>query len=378
MTREEAILLAEKVVSGAATDAELMQYNQLFNAFQQQNNWNEQLLGDRQQLETAIRQRLQPVLDRKPARKVITWYKWAAAAAITLTIGSGYYFYQQRKPAPLLPQAARFHNDITAPAGNHAILTLANGQQVRLDSAGNGTLAVQGGIHVSKGAGGQIVYTGADNASSINTIQVPAGSTPLAIVLADGTKVWIDAGSSLTYPTAFNDSKREVSATGQAYFEVAPNSHQPFCVKSIPNKATIEVLGTAFNVRSFTDENKMQVTLVTGAVKINTNKATQLLQPGQQAAAATNGSIQLITKADLQEAIAWKDGLFYFNGTDIATIMSALQRYYNVEVVYQTNVNDLFVAKIPRDVPISQLLNLLEMTNLVHFKIEGRKITVIK
>lgn len=376
MTKEEVILLAEKVVSGTATDAELLQYNQLFNAFQQQGDWDEQLLGSQQQLEAAIRERLEPVLHRRSG-KVINWNRWAAAAAVALVLGTGYYFYQ-RQPAPLAPQAVRFRNDIPAPAGNHAVLTLSNGQRILLDSAGNGTLLVQGQVNVSKNANGQITYAGADTASSLNTIQVPNGSKPLVIVLGDGTKVWIDAGSTLTYPTTFHGKQREVAVTGQAYFEVKQNAQRPFLVTSVSQKATIEVLGTAFNFRAFSDERKMQVTLVNGAVKVNTPGASQVLRPGEAAAAASGGVLQLIKNVDLQQATAWKEGLFYFDGADITTIMSTLQRYYNIDVVYQTDVKDLFVAKIPRDVPISQLLNLLEMTNLVHFKIEGRKITVIK
>lgn len=376
MTKEEVILLAEKVVSGTATDAELLQYNQLFNAFQQQGDWNEQLLGDQQQLEAAIRERLEPVLRRRSG-KIIHWSRWAAAAAVALVLGTGYYFYQHQ-PAPLAPQAVRFRNDIPAPAGNHAVLTLSNGQRILLDSAGNGTLVVQGQVSVSKNADGQITYTGADTASSLNTIQVPNGSKPLAIVLGDGTKVWIDAGSTLTYPASFHGKQREVAATGQTYFEVKQNAHQPFLVTSASHKATIEVLGTDFNFRAFSDERKMQVTLVTGAVKVNTPGTSQVLHPGEAATITTGGALQLMKNVDLQQAIAWKDGLFYFDGADITSIMSTLQRYYNIDVVYQTDVKDFFVAKIPRDVPVSQLLNLLEMTNLVHFKIEGRKITVIK
>jgi len=377
MTREEAILLTEKVVSGTATDEELLQYNQLFNAFQQQEGWDEHLLGNKQLLEDAIRLRLQPVLDRRPKGKVVRWYRWAAAATVTLVLGTGYYFYQQQRQQPLAPQAVRFKNDIVAPAGNHAVLTLGNGQQILLDTAGNGTLAMQGQTSVSKNANGQIVYNSAGNDVSFNTIQVPNGSKALAIVLGDGTKVWIDAGSTLTYPAAFSGGKREVSATGQVYFDVAQNSNQPFIVKSTANKTTIEVLGTAFNLRSFRDEEKMKVTLVSGTVKVNTAAASQLLHQGEQAATA-GSAIQLVTNADLQQVTAWKEGLFVFNGADIATIMSELQRYYNVDVDFQTDVKDAFVARIPRDVPVSQLLNLLEMTDLVHFKIEGRKITVIK
>lgn len=378
MTREEAIILAEKVASGIATDEELLQYNQLFNAFQQQSGWDESLLGNKQQLEDVIRQRLQPVLQRRRSGRVVKWYKWTAAAAVALLLGTGYYFYAQRQPVILAPQAIRFKNDIVAPAGNHAVLTLGNGQQILLDTAGNGTLAMQGQTSVSKNANGQIVYNGAGADVSFNTIQVPNGSKPLAIVLGDGTKVWIDAGSTLTYPAAFHGAKREVSAAGQVYFEVKQNSNQPFVVKSTTNKTTVEVLGTAFNLRSFKDEEKMKVTLVSGAVKVNTAIASQLLHPGEQAAATAGGAIQLTANADLQQVTAWKEGMFFFNGTDIPTIMSELQRYYNVDVDFQTDVKDAFVAKIPRDVPVSQLLNLLEMTNLVHFRIEGRKITVIK
>nr|WP_295865144.1 FecR family protein [uncultured Chitinophaga sp.] len=376
MRKEEAILLAEKIVSGTATDVELMQYNRLFNAFQAGDSWDEQVLGDKQQLEETIRQRLQPVLHRRRSRKLVGWPRWAAAAAVALLLSAGYYLLQ--RPQPLQPQAVRFRNDIPAPAGNHAVLTLANGQQIQLDSAGNGTLAVQGQVQVSKTAGGQIVYAGTAEAASFNTLQLPPGSKPLAIILADGTKVWMDAGAMLTYPTAFQGGKREVFVSGQAWFEVAQNSQQPFRVTSTTNNATIDVLGTSFTVRAFRDGSNMQVTLLSGAVKVNTSATSQLLHPGEQAAVGGNGAVQLATGADLQQATAFKDGLFYFNGADITTIMSELQRYYDIDVVYQADVKDLFVAKIPRDVPVSQLLNLLEMTNLVHFKIEGRKITVIK
>ncbi|SJZ65979.1 FecR protein [Chitinophaga eiseniae] len=380
MRKEEAILLAEKIVSGTATDAELIQYNRLFNAFQADSSWDEEVLGNKLQLEEMIRQRLQPVLHRQRSGKLASWPRWvAAAAAIVLLLGGGYYFLQKpQPPQQLQPQAVRFRNDIPAPAGNHAVLTLANGRQIQLDSAGNGTLAVQGQVQVSKTAGGQIVYAGTAEAASFNTLQLPPGSKPLAVVLADGTKVWMDAGAALTYPTAFQGGKREVFVSGQAWFDVAPNSRQPFRVTTTTNNATIDVLGTSFTVRAFRDGSNMQVTLLSGAVKLNTSAASQLLHPGEQAAVDSNGAVQLATGVDLQQATAFKDGLFYFNGADITTIMSELQRYYDIDVVYQADVKDLFVAKIPRDVPVSQLLNLLEMTNLVHFKIEGRKITVIK
>jgi len=379
MTREELIALIDKIASGAATDAELMQYNQVFNAFANgQDQWDEPAMGNKQEIEAAIRQRLEGTL-RKPApRPVIRWYKWAAAAAALLILISVSVVLLRPREVRLAPQAERFRNDIPAPTGNHAVLTLGNGRQILLDSAGNGTIAIQGGISLAKTDDGQIAYTGHAATVTTNTITLPAGSRPLKIVLADGTRVWIDAGSSFSYPTAFTGNARQVNISGQAYFEVAKNSNMPFTVSTANKGYTVQVLGTSFNIRVYADEANMKLTLVDGAVKFNTNTASKLMKPGEQAVATDNGNIQLTTNADLTAATAWKDGLFYFNGSDINTIMSELQRYYNLDVVYQAHVRDSFVAKIPRDVPVSQLLNLLEMTNLVHFSIDGRKVTVMK
>jgi transmembrane sensor len=379
MTKEELLLLTEKIVSGTATDEELMRYNRLFAAFRQEATWDEQVLGKQQMIGHTIRERIQAVIDKPAARtRALSWRRWSIAASIAILLGGGYFFYRSGQPAVILPQAERFKNDIAAPAGNHAVLTLSNGSKILLDSAGKGMLATQGNINISLNANGQVVYNGADKVSSTNTIEVPAGSKPLSIVLADGTKVWIDAASALTYPTAFTGNKRTVTITGQAYLEVATNSEQPFIVKNGIDQSTIEVLGTSFNIKAFGADNTIKTTLFNGAVAISTTNARQQLRPGEQAVVNNEGTISVTTEANLREVLAWKEGMFYFNGTNIPTIMADLQRYYDIEVVYQANVNDEFVARIPRDVPVSQLLNLLEMTNLVHFEIEGRKVTVIR
>jgi len=378
MTREEIISLAEKVAMGAATDAELMQFNRLFDSFGEQ-QWNEELLGKEEEVGQVIRARLQPVIGRSRMRRLNNWRTWVTAASITVLLGAGGYLLEQHYTQPrLLPQVERFRNDIPAPTGNHAVLMLSNGQKVMLDSAGLGMLAVQGKIKVAKGADGTIVYTGSDQDVGNNTIQLPAGSRALTIMLSDGTKVWIDAGSSLTYPAAFTGKKRTVTVSGQVYFEVAQNSNQPFTVYNSSDRTTIEELGTSFNLNAFAADSATKVTLISGSIKVNTGKTTRILEPGQPAVTSNSGNINVQEATEIAAILAWKEGLFYFNGADITTIMSEIKRYYNVEVVYQTNVNDLFVAKIPRDVPVSQLLNLLEMTNLVHFKIEGRKIIVIQ
>lgn len=380
MTKEAIIALAEKVAAGTATADELMEYHQLYRQFHTGAGWDETLMGSEAAVGAEIRRHLQPMLVRsRKGRVVRIAYRWAAAAVIALLIGGGYFFlHNTASRQTLQPQAQRFKNDIPAPVGNHAVLTLANGRQILLDSAVNGVLAQEGDLAVSKGRNGEVLYAGAGSATAFNTIQVPAGTNAISLVLADGSHVWVDAGSSLTYPTAFSAGARPVTVNGQAYFEVTPDAHQPFEVRNGADHSVVQVLGTRFNIRAFQNEQKVAVTLVAGAVRVNTNKTTQLLQPGQQARTSNNGDIQLTTTTDMDAILAWKDGLFYFNGNDISTIMSDLQRFYNVEVVYQTNVDEHFVARIPRDVPISRVLDLIEMTNLVHFKIEGRRITVIQ
>lgn len=381
MTKEELLLLTEKIVSGTATDAELIQYNRLFNASGQQTAWDEHVLGDQQMIGKTIRERIQARINTAPPAARVApapWRKWAIAASMAVLLSTGYLYYRAVQHAVLAPQAERFQNDVPPPRSNHAVLTLSNGEQILLDSAGNGTLAMQGNVHVSLNANGQVVYKGADKTSAINTIAVPPGSQPVVIVLADGTKVWIDAASALTYPTAFTGNERTVTITGQAYFEVAASSAKPFIVKNGIDQSTIQVLGTSFNVKAFGPDKQIKTTLFDGAVAISTTNARQQLHPGEQAVVNKEGTIQVTTGADLKEVLAWKEGVFYFNGTNIPTIMAELQRYYDITVVYEANVNDEFVARIPRDVPVSQLLNLLEMTNLVHFRIEGRKVIVIK
>lgn len=379
MTKEAIIALAEKVAAGTATAEELMQYHQLYGQFYAQPGWDESLMGNEAAVGAEIRRRLQPMLDRSRKGRVMRIaYRWAAAAVVALLIGGGYFFLHTGSRPALAPQAQRFKNDVPAPVGNHAVLTLASGQQILLDSAGNGLLAQEGSLAVRKNQQGELVYNGTGSATAYNTVQVPTGANAIHLVLADGSKVWVDAGSSLTYPTAFSAGARPVTVTGQAYFEVTPDAHQPFQVKNGADHSVVQVLGTRFNIRAFRDEHRVTVTLADGAVRVTTDKSSQLLQPGQQAVSSSNGDIQLTTTADLEAVMAWKDGLFYFNGNDIPTIMSDLERFYNVEVVYQTNVDERFVARIPRDVPISRVLDLIEMTNLVHFKIEGRRITVIR
>ena len=295
----------------------------------------------------------------------------------------GTYYLVRNKPAAKKlianEKPARFKHDIAAPAGNKAVLTLADGSKVYLDSAGSGTLATQGHMKIAKKSNGEIVYTGtaAATASSVtyNTLSLPKGSKPVHLVLSDGSVVWLNAASSVTYPTAFIGNERKVTVTGEAYFEVAKDPAMPFYVSH--SDVVVKVLGTHFNINTYNDDEKVKVTLLEGIVNVSSGLKNEQLKPGQQASFSEN-SIQLIKSVDLDEVMAWKNDQFYFTGTDIKTIMHQIERYYNVEVQYNDNVPYKFVAKISRDVSVSRFLEKLELTNLVHFKIEGNKIIVSK
>jgi len=305
----------------------------------------------------------------------------AAAAIFIILLGSYVYYLSQTssrgkhslavagvKPAKI--------DDVAAPVSSKAVLTLADGTNVLLDSAGNGPLATQGAVSVLKNANGEIVYSGVPSDQMIyNTLSLPKGSKPIRLVLADGSLVWLNAASSLTYPTAFKGKERRVKITGEAYFEITKNAAMPFYVSQ--EGMQIKVLGTHFNVNTYQDENEVKVTLLEGAVDISSKDKNMLLKPGQQAK-LFDEKINIIRQVDIDEVMAWKNDQFYFTGTDIKTIMRQIEKYYDVDVEYREDVPYRFVAKISRQVNVSEFLEKLELTNLIHFKIEGNKVIVSK
>jgi len=316
------------------------------------------------------------------------FFRKAAAAVIIVALGAAAYLIflnpERRNEVVLVEsQEKRFKNDV-APGTNNAILTLADGSQVVLDSAQSGSLATEGHVQVNRTAGGQIVYQPTAPVTEIkyNTITVPKGSRVVHLVLADGSKIWLDASSSLRYPTAFVGKDRRVEITGQAYFEVTHNPSKPFTVHFTSGggkEGEIQVLGTHFNVMAFHDEDAMKVTLLEGSVKVAKGANTRTIQPGEQAILAqTRDNIELRNDIDLGEVMAWKNGVFKFQDITIEPLMKQLVRWYDVEVVFQDKPTDRFVSTIPRDVPASQVFKILETTGRVHFKIEGKKVTVMK
>jgi len=263
-----------------------------------------------------------------------------------------------------------------APGGNKAILTLADGKKIVLDTASNGTLAQQGGIKVIK-TGAQLNYSSSSNPAEVlyNTITTPKGGQ-YQLTLSDGSKVWLNAASSLHFPTAFSGKERKVELTGEGYFEVTKNKEKPFIVSA--NNTSIEVLGTHFNINAYSDEKSIKTTLLEGSVKVSKGNVITLIAPGEQARVNNlSGDITVKKDVDLDEAVAWKNGKFVFQSEDIKSIMRQLERWYDVNVVYGKNVTDEeFIGSISRQVNISQILEMLEKAGSVDFEIKGRTIIV--
>lgn len=309
--------------------------------------------------------------------------QWWAAASILLLLSVGAYFLFINNTENKMPEIAKTDllNDVQAPQTNQATITLANRQRVYLDSVSNGQLALQGNIKLVKLANDQVAYltTTGEIVKELqyNTLTNPKGSRVIDIMMADGSRVWLNAASSITYPVVFLGKERKVEISGEVYFEVAKNAAMPFKVNKTNSDIEVQVLGTHFNVNAYDDEPSIKVTLLEGSVNVTAGKAHNMLKPGQQAL-LHNSEIRVENNVDLVETMAWKNGNFYFDGTDIKTIMRQIEKWYNVEVHYQAAIPYSFVARVSRNVPVSELLKLLELTEGVHFKINGNKIFVMK
>jgi len=303
----------------------------------------------------------------------------AAAATVILFISGAAYWVIRNQNNTRSTASVVIPNkkvDKILPGGNHAILTMADGSTIVLDSVRNGNIQ-SGSATISK-QGGMLVYDGSSPAKSqtavvYNTLTTPAGGQ-YKLILADGSKVWLNASSSLHFPTAFTGKERNVELTGEAYFEIAKNKEKPFHVNV--NGMQVEVLGTHFNVNAYADENSIKTSLLEGSVKIKRGSVSGLLKPGQQGVLENNNNDLKIKKVNMDEVVAWKNGLFQFNGAGIKTIMLEISRWYNVEIVYSGNVPQRsFVGKISRDAALPDVLKILELSN-VKFNVTGRRIIV--
>jgi len=311
-----------------------------------------------------------------------TWLKWAVAAAILIAGFAGFYHYRVTTTL----QRNIFAADI-APGKNKAVLTLANGKTISLTDAANGDIAREAGISITKTADGQLSYVIAEAETpadpqlteiKMNTISTPTGGQ-WQIRLPDGTQVWLNASSSLSYPLVFSGRKeRRVELSGEAYFEVSKDAGHPFIVQTA--RQDIKVLGTHFNVSAYADDLLSETTLLEGSVQVNSFASTEnvMLQPGEQASVSPKGI--RVEKVDVEEAIAWKKGYFMFNNEKQESIMRKIARWYDVDVEYaDPEARQItYYGTVSRFEKVSQVLRKFQQTGEVRFEIDGRKIIVYK
>ena len=341
-----------------------------------------------------VRNRMrEQAMPEQPARPVklhsFHWVRYAAAAVVIITAGFlAYQFMGKKSVTDSTKQLAAVSASDVLPGSDKAVLTLADGSTIMLDSAHTGELSRQGNTRITKVDSGRLAYhqTGttltAETSPVFNILSTPRGGQ-YQVTLPDGTRVWLNAASSIKYPTAFTGSERHVSITGEAYFEVAhrtakDGSRVPFKV-NIADIAEVEVLGTHFNVNAYSDEAGIKTTLLEGSVHVSrfTSHDSQSLIPGQQALLKENAPIKLVKDADLDEVMAWKNGQFQFAGAKIETIMRQLSRWYDLQVSYEGTTDREFVGRIPRNVTLSNVLKILEATGYVSFRVNDKNITVI-
>jgi len=326
-------------------------------------------------------------------RKYQLWQKIGAVAVLLIMLSTGFYFYRLSRPNDA-DTIELSKNDI-APGGNKASLTLSDGQIIDLSNAKNGALRAEQGISILKNKDGQLVYTVSASAKNRNSHTNAGGQKNVAyhiittprggeyqINLPDGTRIWLNAASSIKFPVSFDNlSERKVQLSGEAYFEVAKNKKKPFRVLS--NQQLVEVLGTHFDINSYTQEGSTKTTLLEGLVKVtpyisNKTNAAQVIHPGQQSVISLTGIA--IQQADVEEVMGWQKGEFVFNNQPLKDIMYNLSRWYDVDIIYQDEAlrNEVFSGVITRFSKISEVLRMLELTEHVQFKIEGRRIIVKK
>ena len=371
--------LADRFLSGTATEQEIALLHDWYDKADKEEI--ELVFTPERETEEDIRQRtfaeLQEAIKAKP-RRIGQYTRWVAAASVLIALAlTGKYFWKVHQSgkavADLAAHMAPPKKDLL-PGGNKATLLLGDGSVVDLGKAQNGLIKNGAGVRIDK-RDGQLIYDAptAAMAPQINTIQTPRGGQ-YQLILPDGTKVWLDAASSLVYPTAFTGKDRQVQLKGEAYFEIAEDKSKPF--KVLVDDMQIDVLGTHFNVMAYDDENAIKTTLLEGAVKVTRGQDSHLLEPGQQASCDRSSGAFKVLDANGNEAIAWKDGFFQFAGVPIETVMRQIARWYDVDIEYQGRTDAHFRGRISRSVNASDVFQMLELTGAAHFSIEGKKVIV--
>ncbi|WP_161973427.1 FecR family protein [Arcticibacter tournemirensis] len=401
MDKKAFLQIADKISKGIASEEEVALFNFYYNKFQSDNQrW--EITESHENLEEEIRTKIDEAIksqEERPVRSFTFSYTKVAAAIALLIISAGllYIIKQDRKDSILAGKTeAQYKNDVS-PGGNKAVLTLADGSSIVLDESENGRLATQGDMAINKTGNGKIVYQSAkagdankSGSPAYNVITVPRGGS-YRLTLPDGTEVWLNASSSLKFPVSFDKNERLVELKGEAYFEVAYKQKAesgkrkaerlPFVVKS--DRQVVEVLGTHFNINAYGDEAAIKTTLLEGRVRVTAGnkqspKDSKLLRPGEQSELRVAQGVIIVNEVDTEEAVAWKNGMFQFNNSDLKSIMSELERWYDIEVDTKDMPEKRFNGIIPRNVKLSQVLGMMEKTSGLKFKIEGRRVSMLQ
>jgi transmembrane sensor len=374
--------LAKKWQEGAINKEEKEYYEQWYNSFNDAElELNHQSKESEEELSKRIFTSLKEQINHSTSANVVKkrfYYRILAAASILFCLAVGGLWLFKKYSAQ---QNGALVQDIM-PGANKAFLTLANGKRIALNDEANGRIFNQQGVQIVKTKEGEVIYQSTGNPTAeislvYNSIETPKGGQ-YQIHLPDGTKVWLNAASSLKFPATFtNTAQRKVELIGEAYFEVAKDKHHPFLVST--GTQTVEVLGTHFNINSYSDEPAVKTTLFEGSVKISSHSTTAaysstIIKPGEEAL-TTNKTIE-VKQADLEAELAWKNGLFIFKDSNLKTVMRQLSRWYDIDVEFKGTVppGD-FNGKVYRNMTLQNVLEVLSFSQ-VKFKIEGRKLTI--
>jgi len=372
--------LARKCELGIATDAELKKFDEYYQfMLNRHQEWDNNLMGEEEAVKKNIFDKLKnDIKNYEKPKRILRIYKYAATIAILFSIGLIYkYEFSKNENEDIaeVQSAEKKSNH------NKAYLTLANGTKISLTDASNGHILQEAGLSVSKTKDGQVVYRITDLSANAehpttNTISTPAGGKYM-VVLPDNSKIWLNTASSITFPTAFAKSERNVMVTGEVYLEVSKDPSRPFKVKT--GKAEISVLGTHFNIMGYDDEPNTKITLIEGSVRVNLGESSQVIEPGQQALFNSNSNKIEVKNVDIDDVTGWKDGYFQFDNTPIDQVMREIKRWYDIDVVYiGRKPNISITAMISREKKISKILDLIKQSGGLDFEINDKQIIVKK
>ncbi len=393
MNKEDFLIILEKYNQGIATTEEesfLFAYYRLFDL---EKNVLDKLDADaKQNLKNSIKEEIDKRIFQSDDIQSIEakgyavnfYVRWLVAAMLIAVSSLGYFFYNRSINKSVDSQEfVQKKEQKIVPGTNQALLTLENGEVIVLNNQKDGVVSQQSGVSVRKLKDGQLVYEMKETLTEnpvLNTVSTPKGGQ-YQLILADGSKVWLNAASSIKFPSAFGLTERLVEITGEVYFEVASDPLKPFKVKS--ENQLIEVLGTRFNVNTYRDELSSKTTLIEGKVSISklTNgqanlRGSRIMKPGQQATVDKNSPDIILETVDIEQSVAWKNGYFKFDKADIQTVMRQICRWYDVEAEYRGKLStDLFAGEIKRDEDVNKVLRIFQLSN-IDVQIKGRKIII--